>query len=217
MLLIDSAKIEDIDRLHRTGLFAGVTTNPSVLSRENMGFIDILDLHNALRKYALAYEFFQVVGDDYQTMLDSGRAIHELNNPATGANCRVIVKVPATRIGYQVANELIMIGAEVLLTAVYDPVQALAAEAIGCWGIAPYAGRLQDADRDPYDEIGMMVRILRGSGVRVLAASLRSPEMVAGLADAGVKDFTVSVPVLDELIDNPFTIRAAEGFLADEI
>lgn len=86
---------------------------------------------------------------------------------------------------------------------------------MGAWGIAPYAGRIFDLGFDAVETIGTMVDILQGSTVRVLAASLRNPEVIAQLSGRGVSDFTISPSVADNLVDNPLTIQAVNDFMAD--
>lgn len=217
MLLIDSANIPAIVALRSTGLFVGVTTNPSVLAKEGMGIADCAKLHADLAGHSLKFEFYQTVGDSYESMVESGRDLHCLNGSSNIHEALVVVKVPATSNGYRAAVKLHELGAQVLLTAVYHPTQALAAKELGCWGIAPYAGRIEDCGKDPIREIGKMVNILMGSEQNVLAASLRNPEIIGDLAAVGVQCFTAPPAVWKNVIDNQNTIKALEQFINDEI
>ena len=218
--MIDSANVVDIFQLVDTGLFRAVTTNPSVLAKENMGFRDIPQLHQDIDELELDFEFYQTVGDSFDSMLESGLKIHAMNSGRhqnQPRHTQVIVKVPANRAGYRAAGKLQESGAQVLLTAVYHSTQALAAKELGCWGIAPYAGRIEDLGWDPIKEIGNMKRILAASPVRVLAASLRTPEIIGELAASGVDDFTAAPKVWDAVVDNPQTADALGKFLEDEL
>lgn len=235
MLMIDSANLIDIFWLAQTGLFRAVTTNPTVLAREGLKHSDIPELHKALQQLHLELEFYQTSGVKYDEILQSGMRIYEMNDGARPVrqngcgvrskarafrrNCEwraapaeVIVKVPASLDGYRAANQLQKRGAKVLLTAVYEPSQALAAKALGAWGIAPYAGRIEDKMMDPVSEIGKMVTILRNSPTKVLAASLRKPELIGELAAVGVDHFTATPQVWTSVLDNPSTLDALQGF-----
>lgn len=209
MLMLDTADVTAARELTTTGLFSGVTTNPTILKRAGRGYADIFaSLYEDFHEAGFSHIFFQVVGDNVAAMTDSGLRLSEL-----GAD--VIVKVPATFEGYRAVAALRQKDIPVLLTAVYHPTQALAAAELGCWGIAPYAGRLKDLGKDPVAEIGQMASILDGTNVRILAASLRSPQIIADLAAVGVGDFTMGVDTARALIDNPHSVKAAEDFMAD--
>ncbi|MDO5699945.1 MAG: transaldolase family protein [Bowdeniella nasicola] len=208
MLMLDTANIDKTKELVRTGLFKGVTTNPTILARDGLDQDAIPGLYAEFAKLPFEKIFFQAIGYTPGEMLASGLEI-----AALGRN--VIVKVPASRVGYEVVTELHARGIPTLLTAAYHPTQAMAAQELGCWGIAPYAGRLEDLGHDPVQTITTMVDILHGTGVHTFAASLRSPDIVGILGARGVTDFTMSVEIAEKIIDNPHTLAAVDAFMRD--
>lgn len=208
MLMLDTANVDKAKELVRTGLFKGITTNPTILARSNLGQDAIPGLYEEFCKLPFEHIFFQAIGYSTGELLESGLEIANL-----GRN--IIVKVPASREGYEVVHELHSRGIPTLLTAAYHPTQAMAAKELGCWGIAPYAGRLEDLGQDPVKTIATMVDILRGTGVRTFAASLRSPDIVGILGARGVPDFTMSVEIAERIIDNPHTLEAVDAFMRD--
>ncbi|MFP7695824.1 transaldolase family protein [Trueperella sp. LYQ143] len=210
MLFIDSADIAAITALQRSGIFRGVTTNPTIFARAGRNLREIPDLYAALNELHIEIIMFQAVGSSALEMSQHARNIAQL-----GSN--VIVKIPAAPIGYETIAALTAeeFPAPILLTAVYHPAQAVIACELGCWGIAPYAGRLSDMGRDPVVTIGKMADILSGSSTRVLAASLRNADIVGDLAARGVRDFTVSPETAHELIHNPDSLAALAGFDRD--
>ncbi|MDO5727461.1 MAG: transaldolase family protein [Bowdeniella nasicola] len=207
MLMLDTANIEKTKQLARTGLFKGVTTNPTILARSGLDQDAIPGLYEEFAKLPFEKIFFQAIGYTVDEMLESGLEI-----AALGRN--VTVKVPASRLGYEVVTELHRRDISTLLTAAYHPTQAMAAKELGCWGIAPYAGRLEDLGHDPVRTISTMVDILHGSGVHTFA-SLRSPDIVGVLGARGVTDFTMSVEIAEKIIDNPHTLAAVDAFMRD--
>src|SRR5699024_1550265 len=136
---IDSADRSLIEELWSTGVFGGVTTNPTILSQAGLSQADLPDLSAWLTVLGVQTFYAQVVGLHSARMLTSTARLRGLG--------RVIVKVLATAAGYRAAGQLVADGAEVLLTAVYHPVQALLARDVGIQGVAPYVGRMTDAGR----------------------------------------------------------------------
>jgi transaldolase len=209
-LFIDSADRSLIEEVWTTGVFEGVTTNPTILARAGLAPKDVPALYRWLGDLGVRRIFVQVNGRTTKEMLASADAIRGL-----GA---VTVKVPATADGFAACRVLLEDGAQVLLTAVYHPVQALMARDMGIQGIAPYVGRMTDAGRAGVPAVVQMQQAIGHSPTRILAASLRSPEDVATLAAAGVPDFTLGAALVDQVLNDPLTAaavdeieRAAEG------
>src|SRR5690606_4250808 len=110
--------------------------------------------------------------------------------------------------------KLVADGVRVLLTAVYHPVQAVAARDLGIQGVAPYVGRMTDAGRDGLGAVALMQQAIGSEPTRILAASLRSLDDVATLAAAGVPDFTLGASVARALVEDELTQRAVAEFEA---
>jgi transaldolase len=203
---IDSADRELIEELWPTGIFRGVTTNPTILSRSGLGQDDLPALYTWLTDLGVDTFYAQVLGTTADTMLTSAARLLELGP--------VVVKVPATAAGFQVARKLVADGVRVLLTAVYHPVQAVAARDLGIQGVAPYVGRMTDAGRDGLGAVALMQQAIGSEPTRILAASLRSLDDVATLAAAGVPDFTLGASVARALVEDELTRRAVAEFEA---
>lgn len=204
-LYIDSADRSHVEDLLAVGIFAGVTTNPTILERASVA----QDSHPHIYQWADAAGaqeiFFQARGAEVGALVDAGVALASLGP-------KVIVKLPATKIGIAATRELAAHGHRTLVTAVYHPSQALLAQAAGADFIAPYVGRMTDQGRDGLLSTVRMAQILDESGCRVIAASLRSLDDVAALAAAGVPDFTMSAPLCDTLLADSLTVEAAQAF-----
>jgi TalC/MipB family fructose-6-phosphate aldolase len=203
-LYIDSADRPLIAELWGSGVFAGVTTNPTILDRAGLGQRDVPDLYAWLTDLGVGTVFVQVLGRTRDEML---RAAEELRSLGP-----VTVKIPATAAGLSAAGVLVGEGAQVLLTAVYHPVQALMARDCGIQGVAPYVGRMTDAGRDGVASVIAMQQAIGREPTRILAASLRSGDDIAGLAAAGVPDFTLGGPLARAVLDDELTSRAVEEF-----
>ena len=203
-LYIDSADRSAIEPLWASGVFAGVTTNPTILDRAGLGQADVPALYRWLTALGVAQIYVQVLGRTRQEILRSAEELRALG-PVT-------VKVPATAEGLAAGRTLAEGGAEVLLTAVYHPVQALMARDCGLQGVAPYVGRMTDAGRPGVEAVIAMQQAIGTVPTRILAASLRSADDVARLAAAGVPDFTLGAPLAQAILADELTAAAVEEF-----
>jgi transaldolase len=214
-LLLDSADPDQWQRWLPSGLFRGVTTNPTLLRRAGQP----CRLDHLARLAATATGLgcreihLQTWGDDGEQQLSNGRALAAIDPQ------RVFVKVPVTRGGAEVARVLIAEGVPVTLTACYEVAQVLVAAALGADGIAAYLGRIGDLGRDGHREVIAMHRCLEGvgSGTRLLVASLRQPGDLARLAAAGLGHYTISPAIAEGLFTSEATTAAAGRFEGDAL
>jgi transaldolase len=152
-------------------------------------------------------------------LLACGRALVQL------APGRIWVKLPITRAGAAAARSLIAEGCPVTFTACYAPTQVLLAAALGADYIAPYLGRITDLGRDGHAELTRMQRIVEGvapsagarSPLRLLVASLRTPDDLARLAAEGLDTFTISPSIAEALFAVEPTLAATDQFERDAL
>jgi transaldolase len=209
-LLLDSADPAAWRQWIPLGLFHGITTNPTLLKWAGQP-CDLSSLRQ-LSQEALALGVrelhLQAWGGD---LLTCGRALADL------APERIWIKLPITRAGLEAARDLQADGLRVTFTACYEPAQVLAAIAIGADYIAPYLGRISDLGRDGHAELIRMQRAVDelGASLRLLVASLRSPDDLARLAAEGLNTFTISPAIADALFRVEATEAAAQQFELD--
>lgn len=206
-MYVDSADRRAIAELWAIGVFAGVTTNPTILGRAGLGQQDVPELYAWLTDRGVGAVYLQVLGTTTDEMLRSADELLALG-PVT-------VKVPATPAGLAAARRLADDGVPVLLTAVYHPLQAVLARDLGLAGVAPYVGRMTDAGRDGVAAVTAMQRAIGSEPTRILAASLRSLDDVVALAAAGVPDFTLGERLARAMVDDELSAAAAAAFEAD--
>lgn len=206
-LYLDTADREAAESLLSTGLFSGVTTNPTILQRSGLGVGDAPDIYAWAVAAGAKEVFFQAWGEDTATLVARG---HELR----GLGDEVVVKVVASRAGSAACAQLAALGIPTLLTAVYAPGQAIVAAAAGATYIAPYLGRLNDAGRDGIVEVTAMHEVLRATGgtTKVLLASIRDVTSMVVLARRGVDCFTMGPDVAEGLFTEHLTATAVQDF-----
>ena len=209
-LYLDTADRQASEGLMRTGLFRGFTTNPTLLRRAPSASSNLPEQYAWARELGADQVFFQTWGDTTAAMVDQGQALRSIGE-------QVVVKVVATRACLAAAALLARDDIPVLVTAVYNAGQALLAAAANAQYVAPYVGKMTDANRDGVAEAITMATALAAVGgeTRVLAASLRSGVDVVRLAVAGIRDFAVSIAVAEMLLGDQLTDSAAAGFEDD--
>lgn len=209
-LFLDSASMADWDDLLPTGLFYGITTNPSILERDGVR-CDIKSV-SRLASDALDAGVQSVMIQAWGGTADAYErcALGVLDR--TGAADNVVIKLPLTREGIVAARRL-KEEAHLCLTAAYAKEQAIVAAALKCDYLAPYAGRMSDAGLDGLAECRKMQEALVAcrSPTRVLVASLRKASMVFDVYAAG-SDATISPEVARALLSFERTDKAAAEF-----
>ncbi|MCC8183807.1 fructose-6-phosphate aldolase [Cloacibacillus porcorum] len=205
---LDTANLEDIKTAHSWGVIAGVTTNPTLVSKEG----DI-DFHTRVREIA---ETVNGPVSAEAVSLEKSRLIEEAKVLAA-IHPQVVVKVPLCPDGLGAVKELTAMGIKTNVTLVFSANQAVLAAAAGATYVSPFVGRLDDIGEDGMKLIYDVVEIfdLYGIETKVIAASLRHPAHVLECAKAGADYATVPFKVLKMLFDHPLTKKGIDQFNAD--
>ncbi|MEB3359123.1 MAG: transaldolase family protein [Synechococcales bacterium] len=208
-LFLDTADVSQWSNLLPTGIFYGVTTNPTLLERAQVP-CDLPALskltQTALQMGAQEVQI-QTWGETLEAMVTTGRRLANISD-------RVVVKVPITQAGTTAAARLVAAGVRITLTAVYAHPQVLIGAGLGADYVAPYLGRMTDAGKDGRAELVAMQQSLTGvrSTTRILVASIRALEDVAFLTTQGLDTFTLAPAIAQALFEVPETNAAAIAF-----
>ncbi len=204
---IDTANLNEIREANALGLLDGVTTNPSLLSREAGSPEDVIREIAALVDGPVSAE---VVALDAEGMVREGLELRKLAD-------NIVVKIPMTLEGLKAIRSLSAQGIPTNCTLVFSPTQAILAAKAGATFLSPFVGRLDDLGQDGMELIAEIIEIYRNYdfSTEVLVASVRSPLHVATSARLGADVVTVPAKVLSQLASHPLTDRGLEQFLAD--
>lgn len=204
---IDSADRAAAEPWLRTGMFSGVTTNPQLLREAGQHVSDIPDIYAWARDSGAREVCFQVWGTTPDEQYRSAMQIREAAPNAT-------IKVPVTPVGATAISRLRDQDIPVLMTAVYSAKQALVGSALGVKYIAPYFNRMFRAGRNAPDEIAHMTAAIPqdGTGPMVMAASIKSAQHLVTLTDIGVRVFTISPEIIEDLFSDDLTAKAVRDF-----
>ncbi|MDQ7052868.1 MAG: fructose-6-phosphate aldolase [candidate division KSB1 bacterium] len=206
-LFLDTAHLEDIKRIAAMGLLDGVTTNPTLISREEGKFKDILYNICEVVKGPVNAEVVSLKADE---MISEGRELAKLHE-------NIVVKIPMTPDGMVATKTLASEGIAVNVTLIFSPSQALLAAKAGAAYVSPFLGRLDDISHVGMELVQQIIAIYDNYGIstEVLAASLRHPMHVVEAALAGADIATLPPKVFDQLFKHPLTDIGIERFLAD--
>jgi transaldolase len=206
-LFLDTADIDEIREINRWGVLSGVTTNPSLVAKEQTD-------PEAVWKEILA----EVDGDiSLETTEPEAGPMYEEGVRLAGMAPNAVVKVPMTPAGLETGKRLAGEGIRVNVTLVFSPAQAILAAEIGATYVSPFLGRLDDVGADGMGALRDICELyaVQGYTTSVLAASLRHPMHVVDAALAGADVATMPYDVFTKLVKHPLTDVGLEKFLAD--
>jgi transaldolase len=204
---IDTANIDEIKKGVDMGLVDGVTTNPSLVAKEDKPFEEII---TEICKIVDGPVSAEVVS------LDSGSMIEEAKKLAA-INENIVIKIPMIVEGIKAVKILTAEGIKTNVTLIFSAVQALLAAKVGATFVSPFVGRLDDIGAPSMDLISDIVGIYDNYGYQseIIVASVRSPQHVMDAALIGADIATIPLKVITQLAKHPLTDIGIEQFLAD--
>jgi transaldolase len=204
---IDSASIKEIESAVELGLVDGVTTNPSLLAKEQGKPRDIIKKICQLLQGPVNAE---VVSEDAPGMIKEGQSLARLHK-------NICVKIPMTPEGLKAVKKLSGMGIPTNVTLIFSPLQALMAAKAGAAYVSPFVGRLDDLAQDGMDLVQQIVTIYNNYGfeTEIIVASVRHPVHVLNAALMGADIATIPYKVLLQLAAHPLTEAGLKKFLDD--
>ena len=204
---IDTANIDEIKKAHALGMVDGVTTNPSLIAKENRPFKELLREICELVDGPVNGE---VVSLDAEGMVEEGRKLAAFH-PS------IVVKIPMTTEGLKAVKILNSENIRTNVTLIFSSMQALMAAKAGASYVSPFVGRLDDISQVGMDLVGDIMNIYGNYGyeTEVIVASIRNPIHVVEAALIGADIATIPFKVIAQLAKHPLTDSGMEKFLAD--
>ena len=206
-IFIDTANIEQIREVNSWGILDGVTTNPSLVARENKDFATIVQEICQVVDGPISVE---VVGLRSEEMVAEGMKLAALHK-------NIVIKVPMTEEGLKATKRLSNEGVAVNMTLVFSANQALLAAKAGARYVSPFVGRLDDVGQDGMHLVSEILDILDNYeyDTEVIVASVRDPIHVTEAARMGAHVATIPFDVLKKMFRHPLTDIGIERFLKD--
>ena len=208
--ILDTADIEQIKHCNEFYPLAGVTTNPSIISKENAEFWTLL---SKIRSIIGPDKMFhiQTVQKTADKMVEEALLIKKK------IGGKFFVKIPISEEGLKATMQLKKLGIGVTVTAIFTPTQALMAATAGADFVAPYVNRLDNIISNGVDVAAEIVKQIETYKLpcQVLVASFKNAEQVHRCASVGCQAVTVTPDILKLLISHPMTDSAVAGFDKD--
>jgi len=204
---IDTANIDEIKEAASIGILDGVTTNPTLISKENEEPKALLKKISDIVDGPIAAE---VVSLDWEGIVEEGKELAKINN-------NIVVKIPINKDGLKAVKALSEQNIKTMVTLIFTPIQALLAARAGADYIAPFVGRLDDISSPGMDLIANIVQIYNNYNIKteVIVASIRNPVHVLETAMIGADISTIPLKVIEQLVKHPLTDKGIESFLKD--
>jgi len=206
-LFLDTANLDEIREGVRWGVLRGVTSNPSLVAKEERDFLPLMKEICSIVDGDVSIE---TTAEDADAIVRQG---HEIAQVADNA----VVKVLTSPEGLAATKRLSDEGIKVNMTLCFTPSQAILVAEAGAYIVSPFLGRLDDISTDSLRALSDICEIyaIQGYDTNVLAASLRHPMHIVEAALAGADIATMPYEVFTKLVKHPLTDIGLERFHAD--
>jgi len=204
---IDTANVEEIKKAWDLGVIDGVTTNPSLISKEGKDPIELLKEICSIVNGPVSAEAVSMTADEMIKEAEFLSKIHE----------NIVVKIPMVEEGLKAVRRLSAMGIKTNVTLIFSPIQALLAAKAGATYVSPFVGRLDDISHSGMEIVSDMVEIFGNYmfDTEIIVASIRNPLHVLEAAKMGAHIATIPYSVIIQLIKHPLTDIGIERFLKD--
>jgi transaldolase len=206
-LYLDTANLASIRKFNQMGILDGVTTNPTLISKEEGEFEQIvLEICREVNGPVSA----EVISTEYDGMVKEAKHLSKLAS-------NIVVKIPVIPEGLRAAKTVSSLGIPVNMTLVFSANQGLLAAKAGASYVSPFIGRLDDIGHRGMDVVEDLVKIFRNYDLKaqVLVGSIRHPLHVLEAARAGAHIATMPPEVMEKMIQHPLTDVGLKRFLDD--
>jgi len=205
---IDTANLNEIREAASLGVLDGVTTNPTLISKE--GNVDFAEHIRTICEIVNGPVSAEVTATTSDEMIKQGRELAKIHP-------NVYVKVPCIPDGLKACRVLSGEGTHINVTLVFSAPQAIIAAKAGASFVSPFVGRLDDIGHIGMELIGELVQIFDNYdfNTEILVASVRSPIHVIEAARMGADIATLPFAVINQMLKHPLTDSGNKKFLED--
>jgi len=206
-IFLDTANIDEIRDAASFGALDGVTTNPSLMSKESGDYMEMLaEICDIVRGPVSA----EVVAEESEEMVRQGRKFAKISE-------HIVVKIPLLPEGMKAVRALSAEDIKTNVTLCFSANQGLLVAKAGATYVSPFVGRIDDMGQDGMELVAELVEIYENYAfpTQVLAASLRHTRHVLDSAKIGADVATIPYKVLMQMYKHPLTDAGLEKFNAD--
>ena len=206
-IFLDSANLKAINTYNEMGLVDGITTNPTLLAKEDQNPSEIM---REIAKVVKGPVSLEVIATETDEMLEEAHKLKKF-----GQN--VVVKIPMTSNGMKAVRKLREDGIDTNVTLIFSANQAILAAKAGASYVSPFIGRLDDIGNEGMILVNEIIQIFRNYRFKteVLVASIRHPVHVIEAGKIGADIVTLPPDILGKMLCHPLTDKGLALFLSD--
>ncbi|SEB76773.1 transaldolase [Paenibacillus sp. GP183] len=207
-LFIDTANVSEIQQAFDLGVISGITTNPSLITKEGRDFFETLkEVISIVGNIPISAE---VVALEAPEMVEQGKKLASLGQG-------IVVKVPMTAEGLKATKIFSSMGIKTNVTLIFSSTQALLAARAGATYVSPFIGRLDDINQVGMNLIQEISQIFQVHGIesQIISASVRHSAHVIEAALLGAHIATVPFKVIENMMKHPLTDAGIQKFTDD--
>ncbi len=204
---IDTANTKEIKEAWDLGVIDGVTTNPSLISKENKKPRELLKEICEIVDGPVSAEAVSLKAEE---MIEEAKELSKIHK-------NIVVKIPMTRDGLKATKKLSELKIKINVTLIFSPSQALLAAKAGAAYVSPFVGRLDDISHYGMEIVNQILEIYDNYNfdTEIIVASIRNPLHVVEAARMGAHVATIPFAVIEQLLKHPLTDIGIEKFLKD--
>lgn len=208
-LILDTGNVIEIEDLYTHLCIDGVTTNPSIVSKEGKDFESLIkEIDSIVGRYIPIHA--QVISTKFEDMVEEALYISNLRE-------NMYVKIPVTKDGLRAIKELKKQGVKITATAIFTAHQGFLAAKAGADYVAPYVNRIDNISGDGVSVVSDLVNIIDtyNFNSKVVAASFKNAQQVLDLMKVGVHSVTVPADICKAMMAHPLTDWSVDKFIED--
>ena len=204
---IDTANIEQIKEAASIGVLDGVTTNPTLISREKG---EPREIYRQICEIVDGPVSAEVLALDSEGMVKEAKELAAIHK-------NIVIKIPMIKEGLKAVKQLTALNIRTNVTLVFSPIQALLAARAGATFVSPFVGRLDDIATPGMELVSQIKQIFDNYMIEteIIVASIRHPMHVVEAAMYGADIATIPFAVIEKVIKHPLTDIGIDRFLAD--
>ncbi len=204
---IDTANIEQIKEAASIGILDGVTTNPTLISREDG---EPREIYRQICEIVDGPVSAEVLALDSEGMVKEAKELASIHK-------NIVIKIPMTKEGLKAVKQLTALNIRTNVTLIFSPIQALLAARAGATFVSPFVGRLDDIATPGMELVSQIKQIFENYMIEteIIVASIRHPMHVVEAALYGADIATIPFAVIEKMVKHPLTDIGIERFLAD--
>lgn len=208
-LILDTGNIEEIRELYTKLPIDGVTTNPTIVAKENKKFLELIKQIDEIVGENTPIHA-QVLSTKYEDIIEEALFIK-------GIRKNMYVKIPVIGDGLRAIKDLKKQGINITATAIFTANQGFLAAKAGADYVAPYVNRLDNISADGVGTVRDLVNIINtyNMNTKVLAASFKNAQQVLELMKVGVHSVTAPPDIIKAMMSHPLTDWSVERFIQD--